>query len=308
MISDLLKFTIQISANKNIDYSFRKHALYFIEFLIEKKPKSFLANCNLNDVIHLCFFILTEEFDIDDEDSNLRNFGSQIIDVLALQIPAKFIWGPIMDRVAQFIQSSKAIDRRAAISVITVISEGCSDKVEENMERIMPWILAGLKDENEVQQSSLVAISEFAKNISDSIEPYNDLLLPLLIELTKSSTNITCVKAYYCLSHYTGCDPSLLFPYLDPLLHCFMDGLNHSDIEVKELALNALSSTISMAGDRFEPYFDKIISIMKSWMQIIEPNSLIIRNRAIECIAMMAGAVKQELFMPHFNVCIFFYY
>lgn len=63
--------------------------------------------------------------------------------------------------------------------------------------------------------------------------------------------------------------------------------------------MNALSATISMANENFEPYFDQTISIMKNWMGLMDQNTIIIRNRATECVAMLAEAVSRDILLPH---------
>ena len=169
----------------------------------------------------------------------------------------------------------------------------------------MPWILAGFKDESSVREASFIAISEFSKHLSESISAYNDAIIPILLEGTRDSKEIIIVKSFYAISHYMTCEPELLLPYLDTLMNHVMTGLNHPSVEVKELAINSLSSSIAMANEAFEPYFQQTISIMKEWMAITDPNLIIIRGRATECVSMLAVSLGKELFNPHFTVCIY---
>merc|ERR1712137_733204 len=206
-----------------------------------------------------------------------------------------------MDHVHRCIQSPRAVDRKAAITAVTVISEGCADRVAEQIEQIMPWVIAGLQDESMVRQASLVAISELAKNLCDNVVPYHEEIVPLLLAGTKDSEDLICIKSFYAISHYIGIEPEVVLPHLEVILNHLMPGLNHGNLEVKELALNALSACVSMAQERFEPYFEQTMHIMKEWMAITDPDLLIIRGRATECVSMLAGAVRKELFMPYFE-------
>ena len=122
LITDLLKFMLEIGLNSNLEYQNRQQALYFVETTIAVKPKSFLKSMLLLDVIKLCFILMTEQED--DPEEAVSKYGSQIIDVIALEIPNQYVWEPIMEKVVQHMQSTSPIHRKAAITAITVISEG----------------------------------------------------------------------------------------------------------------------------------------------------------------------------------------
>ena len=299
LLPDLLRFALTVGVRSSLDMSLRQHALFFIEFTISNKPKSFLANVSLPEVIQLCFVLMTEHDE--EEEESAAKYGSQIIDVIALQIPAKYAWKPIMDRVAAGITSASALDRRAALSALAVISEGYADPVADAIEQIIPWVIAGLTDESLVRQAALIAVSELAKNLCDIIAPYHQEIIPLLLSATADKEDLVCIKSFYALSHYIGIEPSVVMPHLEAILSQLMPGLNHPNAEVKELAINAISACVSMAGNMFEPYFERVITIMKQWMSVTDPNLYIIRGRSMECIAALATSTTHEIFMPHFE-------
>ena len=176
------------------------------------------------------------------------------------------------------------------------------------MDTIMPWIINSFKDEDIVRQAAFISISEFAKHIPDAIVPYHKALVPILLAGVQDKQDIICMKSCYAVSYYISCLKTEHFnEHMNSLLETIISRLQnqHSDPEVSEHTINALSAVISQAGDRFHPYFNPVIAILKHLMSIQDVNLLHVRARATECVGILAASSSRELFLPHFNVRFF---
>lgn len=61
-------------------------------------------------------------------------FGSQVIDTVALSLPVNQVIGPALSFVAQYGRPEMHFrQRRAAITAITVLTEGCSEAIKDTL-------------------------------------------------------------------------------------------------------------------------------------------------------------------------------
>ena len=61
-------------------------------------------------------------------------FGSQVIDTLALSLPVNHVIGPALSFVGQYgLPEMHFRQRRAAITAITVLTEGCSQAIKDTL-------------------------------------------------------------------------------------------------------------------------------------------------------------------------------
>ena len=94
MILDLCKFMLSVSVNSNIDNTFRQKAIYFLDFIISYKGKTFLKTNLLHDTLNVSFSICSEPYDDDDENDNdnyddlkMKKFGEELISSIGNHIP-----------------------------------------------------------------------------------------------------------------------------------------------------------------------------------------------------------------------------
>lgn len=79
--------------------------------------------------------------DLGDDDSQLtaHKFAAQLIDFLANTLPTKLVFTPALEYVKQFC-GLDAVHRRAAITILAVISEGCAELMKDNLDAVLPYV------------------------------------------------------------------------------------------------------------------------------------------------------------------------
>jgi hypothetical protein len=68
-------------------------------------------------------------------------FGSQVIDTVALSLPVNHVVGPALSFVAQYGRPDMHFrQRRAAITAITVLTEGCSQAIKDTLGVLLVYL------------------------------------------------------------------------------------------------------------------------------------------------------------------------
>jgi len=303
LLPDILIFVLNVGGDVDIPISIRQKALMFLEFVINIKPKTFASSNLLEATIQISFTLMTEEEeDISGEDTGSK-YGSQLLDSIALVMPAHMVWPLIMNRLSTFLKHANPEYRKAAINALAILAEGCMEQVEEIFDEVMPLVMNGFGQESQVRQASCIAIAEFSKHLPDLMPPYGDKLVPILVAGIQDAQDLVRIKSCYAISECSTILKEYFMPHIEPLLNRLVEMLTDTNVEVQELAVGALSAVVDMADEHIEPYFGAIIDVMKKWMTISEPEQIPVRGRATECVATLA-TVRKDLFAPHFQECI----
>lgn len=79
-----------------------------------------------------------------------------------LFVPSQ-IFPPCIEFVKHFLQSSKPNERRAALTVLTVLAEGCADAMSENLAPLLEFVYRGFSDPSQkVREAACICIGQFA--------------------------------------------------------------------------------------------------------------------------------------------------
>lgn len=75
-----------------------------------------------------------QEKEEEEESLTPHVFGAQLIDTLALALPVRHVVGPALSFVAQFGRPEMHFrQRRAAVTAITVLTEGCAEAIKDTL-------------------------------------------------------------------------------------------------------------------------------------------------------------------------------
>jgi hypothetical protein len=71
--------------------------------------------------------------------------------------------------------------------------------------------------------------------------------------------------------------------------------------QVQEMCICAISAIASSTGKGFMTYWAATTQLMAQCMEIVNPEMIVLRSRALECAGLIALAVGKEVFAPHVN-------
>ncbi|CAN0380038.1 unnamed protein product [Laminaria digitata] len=87
-----------------------------------------------------------DDDDDDDEDEdydgpNPQSIAQACLDTLALHLPTKHTFGPLMELCNTFLGNPEPHARKAAVAALGVMSEGCAEPIKARLADILPKIL-----------------------------------------------------------------------------------------------------------------------------------------------------------------------
>lgn len=87
-----------------------------------------------------------ESEDEDEPEMDIQRLAQTTIDCMAINIPSKYFIDPALALCAQGMGSADPHMRKAGCAVLGVIAEGCSDRIRESLDQILPRLLQLVQD------------------------------------------------------------------------------------------------------------------------------------------------------------------
>jgi hypothetical protein len=182
----MVQFGLECIKFRDLEMGVRDSAALVIATLAEAKPKTFgKEEALLAQVLEVLFELIEnspdsaagalfesnpswrqdledgndDDFDPDDLDSPTETSMAQgTLDMLACEIPKKYIFSPAVTRCIQRLSSPQANKRKAGIAGLGVIAEGCSEPLREHLNEVMPHVLQASRDADPLLRSNLRAL------------------------------------------------------------------------------------------------------------------------------------------------------
>ena len=309
IIPNLLSFMFEIAVNTNLTEELRGKATTFVEWAITYKPKLMIKLEVVPHILNVAFKLMAEvreeeledDYVDDEDDITPYDLGCTLLENASVELPSKYVFKDIIERAVPLCQSSNEFDRRAGITAIGIIAEGCLEPVKANLEQVVSLIGSGFSDPSRlVRGCAILAISSLAEFCQPEILTYHDKVLPFIINNLDDKSFEIKEKSAYSLdvfsSHMEG-EP--IKPYLESILQKFYAILTSNDRKAQEVAVAGISAAASAAGKYFEPYFQQFIGMMKQLMEAEGNDILVMKSRATECVGIMAFAVGKQIFAPY---------
>ncbi|KAF0972696.1 hypothetical protein FDP41_008945 [Naegleria fowleri] len=309
IVPNLLSFMCEIAVNTQLTNELRGKATTFMEWTITYKPKLMIKLEVVPHILNVAFALMSERreeeleegYEADEDEHTPYDLGSALLDNAAVELPSKYVFKDIIERALPLCQSANEFDRRAGITALGIISEGCQEAVKANLEQVVSLIAAGFTDESKlVRACAILAISSLAEFCQPEILKYHEKVLPFIIHnLTDKSFEIK-EKSAYSLDIFTQhMEGEPIKPYLESILNNFYSLLTSNDRKSQEVAVAGISAAASAAGKLFEPYFNQFVMMMKQLMEAEGSSDLLVlKSRATECVGIIAFAVGKQTFAP----------
>lgn len=317
---DLIQFMCEIASNTQLDAEYRAFALQFLISSISYR-KSRISQAKLGPgLTKMAAKISAEEIDEDaelagddEENENEENeppaLALRLIAMMAGELPPSQVIVPLFDNLQQMLPSQNKFERRGGLLAIKVASLGAPDFIRTQIYKVLPAIVAGLKDlEVIVQVAALKTLANLTAELQDSVAEYHEELLPLIINVINNATSMAAYK-FACfaldgLIEFMSHDA--MGTYVQPLMEKLTVMLQQASNTVLQTAIvSAIGSTAFAAGKAFTPYFSETICILEPFVasgQSVEglsEDDIELRACAFENISTIARAVGPELFSQY---------
>ncbi|KAI2493412.1 Vacuolar 14 Fab1-binding region [Fragilaria crotonensis] len=321
----MVRFALMCMADSNLEMGVRDSAALVIATLAEAKPKSLGKEELLISTILDTLFLLIENSPESaagallesnpawKEDMNLENATDEptetsmaqgTLDMLACEIPKKYIFQPVMSRCIARLSSSKASARKAGIAGLGVIAEGCAEPLREHLHDVMPHVFSAAGDgDAQVRECACFALGQISEHCQPEILGYSTQILPIVFALLDDTTVSVQATSCYVLEMFCErLEPDAVRPLLDPLVRKLAAMLEATTKRsVQEMAVAALAATAVAAEEEFTPYVGGVAALMTKLMALQEERLYSLRGRALECMGHMAIAVGKQTFRPYFT-------
>ena len=331
-LNAIVLFCLACIQDSNLEMGVRDSAALVIATQAESKPKTFgKDDALLSQVLEALFNLIEnseesaagalfesnpawkedmaeeggEDFDPEDLDSPSETSMAQgTLDMLACEIPKKFVFQPIVSRCISRLTSPHAHHRKAGIACLGVAAEGCSEPLREHLPDVMPHVFAAAGDADaQVRECACFALGQISEHCQPEILAYSSQILPIVFALLDDTSVAVQATSCYVLEMFCErLEPEGVRPLLDALVKKLASMLESTTKRsVQEMAVAALAATAVAAEEEFAPYIAGVSSLMAKLMSLNEEKLYSLRGRALECMGHMAIAVGKENFRPYFQ-------
>mmetsp|Transcript_20410 Transcript_20410/g.36828 ORF Transcript_20410/g.36828 Transcript_20410/m.36828 type:complete len:1073 (-) Transcript_20410:64-3282(-) len=329
----MVQFSLQCIRSAELEMGVRDSAALVIATLAEAKPKTFgKEEALLAQVLETLFALIEnspdsaagalfesnptwrqdldddgdgEEYDPEMDSPTETSMAQGTLDMLACEIPKKYIFEPAVSRCVQRLNSPQANHRKAGIAGLGVIAEGCAEPLREHLNELMPFVLQCAQDgDAQVRECACFCLGQIAEHCQPEILAYSEQILPIVFNLLDDKTVAVQATSCYVLEMFCErLEPEAVRPLLDSLvkkLAAMLESTNKRSVQ--EMTVAALAATAVAAEEEFTPYVGGVASLMTKCMALTEERLYSLRGRALECMGHMAIAVGRETFRPYFQV------
>jgi HEAT repeat protein len=328
-----IQFCMTVLVNPVVEMSVRDSAALVVATLAECKPKKFgKEEALLNSVIESLFVLIenckesaagalfesnpawkedvTTDADgdsADDEDIDSpteTSMAQGTLDMLACELPKKYIFQPVITRCVSRLSSQQPGQRKAGIACLGVMAEGCSEPIRQHLAEIIPHVLGAAGDgDAQVRECACFALGQLSEHCQPEILAYSTQVLPTVFSLLDDATVSVQATSCYVLEMFCErLEPDGVRPLLDSLVRKLASMLETTDKRsVQEMAVAALAATAVAAEEEFAPYIAGVATLMQKLLQLKDETMFSLRGRALECMGHMAIAVGKDHFRPYFS-------
>ena len=305
--------------NENLEVSTRDSAALVVQRLLEFKPKSIGKKGLVLDIINVCIEIISkdttsaggmmnaqfaeDEDEEDDDEPSPTKMAQRMLDVMALNMPAKYMDEHILKAAGECMQNPNPSVRKAGTIALGVIAEGCADRLRDKISSILPFLYQSAEDSDPLlREAACFSLGQWAEHLQPEILEHYETLLPIIFKLLDDATPAVKGTSCYVLESLTeNMDSAAVKPYLEALMTKLVALVQASKPRVQLMAISAIGSTAVGAEIEFQPYFMGTAHMLTPFLQITDEKYWCLRGRALECMGYMAIAVGKEVFAPCFE-------
>ncbi|CCI47572.1 unnamed protein product [Albugo candida] len=317
-----IEILLQILAHDRFDGTIHSSASFVMSEFISRKPKT-IGKMNLVPKIMTTILdVIASDDEVscgripellqldagskvdnqaEEDQESLGYLAQQMLDTLALNVPAKYLNPVIFGLYQEYITSPDARKRKAATLALAILSEGCSEIMCKNLDNLINSVYQMAQDNDlHVREAACFALGQFAEFLQPDISKYYDRIVPICITLLNDTTKTICALALYVLDEITQImDSEQMAPYLDSLMTKLVNVSRSSSPGIQKMALDAIGSVALGAKENFLVYFPAIMELMQPFWHISDSRYFFLRGVAVECVGYLATALGKDNFRPY---------
>ncbi|EGW35331.1 ran binding protein [Spathaspora passalidarum NRRL Y-27907] len=317
---NLIQLIAEMSLNTQLDEEYRSFGLQFLISCVSLRKSKISSNKLGPQITLVALKIASEEIDEeaeleneDEENENEENsppsLGLRLMAMLSAELPPSQVINPMFDALPSMLASTNKFERRGGLLAIGVSSAGAPDYISNQIQKILPAILNGLKDsEIIVRVAALRTLSQLTSELQDVIAEYHEQLLPLVIDIIDTASSVMAYK-YACyaldgLIEFMSHDA--MGKYIEPLMNKLFHMLQQANSSsLKSAIVSAIGSTAFAAGKAFTPYFKNSVQYLEPFItnaaatEGMTEDDVELRAVTFENISTMARAVGSQSFSDY---------
>jgi hypothetical protein len=305
-IPPLMQFMLEIAENAHLDLEIRDRAATFMSWVIAFRPNIIIKQKIFDPIINVAFKMLLEPEDDDIEEDDLTGYkiGSSLLDELAVAIPSKYIFHNIITFAARLTTSRNSVERKAGVTAIGLIAEGCHQPMRTNLGQLVPILVKACYDESrQVKEAATLALASFSEYLKPEVMDYYEQIIPALNGKLDDPTFEVREKICYTLDLFCQHLGDKITPFIQSIMNNLLALLTRGDRKTQEIALPVISATAMAAKENFLPYCTHLLPMMKQILEYKDNNDelLLLRGNAIECVGLIAVSVGKKHFAPYID-------
>lgn len=286
----------------------------FIQMISQNKKKLFTRNncAYLKSIIGIGFKLASEPDQSYNEDEYSRKIylivaffiGMSIVETFSQSISSKFVYPICSEWIQKLVFSTNENERKAGISAMGRISEGCHEKVLDSLEDFVSCLTnIFLKDSsNKVKEAAIVSMDHLVKNFTEIID-YHDKIIPMLLKGLDEQAERVIEYSLIELKYFLKSIDIEIEPYLQELFNKISVLLDHhKSLIIKQEALSALCAVINSGNKLVQ---NALLPVLTKCKEIIETRhkdeEQTLRANALHCVAEIAFVIKIEAFQPYLS-------
>lgn len=308
---------LEVASNTNLSHesSPRQMALEFLVSIAEKLPTqcrkmgTFVRNVF---PVGLQMMLELEDdrewYEQEEEDSSeysLFDCGQESLDRIAIALGGKAVL-PVAEEIIPGFLANEAswVHRHAALLAISQIGEGCEKQIEAKLGEVINLSLSRFLDPHpRVRWAAINCIGQMCTDFGPRIQTdFHESIVKALITVMDDAGNPR-VQSHAAAAVINFCDeatPTVIAPYLDPLLGKLQSLLHSQHRITQEQAVTAVAAVADAAGALFVNYYDWFMPSLKQVLSGATGQRDLrrLRGKVMECISLVGLSVGPEKFGP----------
>lgn len=313
----LININLEIIINNQFDEEIRQYAFHFLTSAVTYRKTKVSSKMLGKDLTLASLKVASEEVDEDEElnqenddneneESEPTDLALRLITIASSELPPTQVVKVIFDQLPTMMNSSNKFERRSSLLALGAACSGAPDNYRTQINKAVNAIILGLKDsELIVRLAALRSLAVLASELQDSMVDFHQELLPLIIDIIDSASNINIYKfACICLDctlEYMSHES--IKNYLNALVPKLFQMLEScQSSKLKAIIVSGIGSTAYASGTSYIPFFAKSIELLSPFIQNsgsiegMTEDDIELRAITFENISTMARAVRSQTF------------
>ena len=302
-LSLITPLMLSVLTSPAFDLNLRDHAAVLLKSIVTAKPKKITRLGLVPSLLSSIPPLLCDPSDHTEDEDSPQHIGADLLDAVALNLPKKLTYTPLMDTASRLLQSGGMGEVKGGLVIIAVVAEAFADLISPILDSVLTPVLSLTSHPaRPVRTAAWVAISQLAVHCDDAFLHYHRLVLPPLLRALGGDEGDAAVREKACFALEVFSDAIAaddLTPYLGQLMEKLLHLLCLPDLHTQTSSLLAIKNIAGVAGRGFLPYFPPLVPLLARLIQLTDDAHLTLRCHATECVGFVAEAVGKDAFASY---------